>query len=224
MIEPIEISFALENAIKPSITFEDINLLWMFTNENGDVFTNMNLFKNDVTTEDRNGIYNIVASTFIKSIQLNEHEKKVVVMKLTPRFTGQLEIKAVVGKISATKETSSLWGKLNFEAAIIRPDGPSAADKPPQYDKKLCLSILPPAPALHVCFTPIPPDVLAGEIISVTVNLTNAGAQSLTDIYVVAEEPRWILGELDNQELPLSLLRGLFSEFFVSFRLSKHFL
>lgn len=107
----------------------------------------------------------------------------------------------------ATKETSSLWGKLNFEATIIRPDGPSAADKPPQYDKKLNLTILPPAPALHVSFTPIPQDVLAGEIISVTVNLTNAGAQSLTDIYVVAEEPRWVLGELDSQELPLSLLR-----------------
>lgn len=98
--EPIEISFALENAIKPSITFEDINLLWTFTNENGDVYTNMNLFKNDVTTDNRNMIYNIVASTFIKSIQLNEHEKKIIVMKLTPRFTGQLEIKAVVGKIS----------------------------------------------------------------------------------------------------------------------------
>lgn len=98
--EPIEISFALENAIKPSITFEDINLLWTFTNENGDAYTNMNLFKNDVTTDDRNTIYNIVASTFIKSIQLNEHEKKVVVMKLTPRYTGHLEIKAVVGKIS----------------------------------------------------------------------------------------------------------------------------
>lgn len=101
--EPIEISFALENAIKPSITFEDINLLWTFTNESGEVFTNLNLFQNDVSAENRNSIYNIVASTFIKSIQLNEREKKVVVMKLTPRYTGKLEIKAVVGKISVIK-------------------------------------------------------------------------------------------------------------------------
>lgn len=92
---------------------------------------------------------------------------------------------------------------------MIRPDGPSAADKPRQYDKKLNLTILPPAPALHVSFTPIPHDVLAGEIISVSVNLTNAGAQSLINIYVVAEEPRWILGEVNSQELPLSLLRGM---------------
>lgn len=82
--------------------FEDINLLWSFTSERGEVFTNMNLFKNEIAADDRNSIYNIVASTFIRSIQLNEHEKKVVVMKLTPRLIGQLEIKAVVGKISVS--------------------------------------------------------------------------------------------------------------------------
>lgn len=100
--EPIEISFALENTIKPSIIFEDINLLWTFTTDTGHTFTNLNLFKNDVTNEERESIYNIVAPTFIKIILLNEHEKKVVVMKLTPRLIGQLDIKAVVGKISVS--------------------------------------------------------------------------------------------------------------------------
>lgn len=97
---------------------------------------------------------------------------------------------------------------MNFEAAEIKSDAPSSADKQKQFDKKLSLTILPPAPALHVSFTPIPLDVLAGEIIPVTVYLTNAGAESLTSIHVVTEEPRWILGDVDNQELPLSLLRG----------------
>lgn len=114
----------------------------------------------------------------------------------------------VVSFEKSTKETSSLWGKIDFEAPIIKPDGPSAADKPPQFDKKLNLTILPPAPALHVSFTQIPVEVLAGEIIPITVYLTNAGAESLNDIWVVADEPRWILGELNSQELPLSLLRG----------------
>lgn len=108
----------------------------------------------------------------------------------------------------ATKETSSFWGKIDFEAPTIKPDGPSAADKPPQFDKKLNLTILPPAPALHVSFTQIPSEVLAGEIIPITVYLTNAGAEPLNDIWVVADEPRWILGDLNSQELPLSLLRG----------------
>lgn len=91
---------------------------------------------------------------------------------------------------------------------MIKPDGPSSADKPPQYDKKLNLTILPPAPALHVSFTQIPTEVLAGEIIPITVYLTNAGSEPLNDIYVVADEPRWVLGDLNTQELPLSLLRG----------------
>lgn len=111
----------------------------------------------------------------------------------------------------ATKETSSLWGKIDFEAPIIKPDGPSSAEKPPQFDKKLNLTILPPAPALHVSFTQIPVEVLAGEIIPITVYLTNAGAVSLNDIWVVGDEPRWILGEPNSQELPLSLLRGKFT-------------
>lgn len=52
---------------------------------------------------ERSAIYNIVSSTFIKAIQLNEHEKKILVVKLTPRFTGLLQINAVVGKISVNK-------------------------------------------------------------------------------------------------------------------------
>lgn len=89
----------MENTIKPPITFDDINLLWTFTNQKEEVFTNMNLFKNDIGAEDRNSIYNIVASTYIKQIKLNEHEKKVVVMKLTPHHIGNLQIQAVVGKL-----------------------------------------------------------------------------------------------------------------------------
>lgn len=111
--EPIEISFALENTIKPPITFDDINLLWTFTNQNGEVFTNRNIFKNDVGTEDRSSIYNIVASTFIKQIKLNEHEKKVVVMKLTPHHIGNLDIQAVVGKLVRINDRNEIDGITN---------------------------------------------------------------------------------------------------------------
>lgn len=56
-------------------------------------------------------IFNIVASTFIKAIQLNEHEKKILVVKLTPRLTGTLKINAVVGKISV----SNLKAQRNYK-------------------------------------------------------------------------------------------------------------
>lgn len=74
------------------------------------------------------------------------------------------------------------------------------------------LNILPPAPALHVNFSVIPHEVLAGEIVPVTVHLTNAGAEPLNDIFVATEDPRWILGDLNSQELPLSLLKGNFGQ------------
>lgn len=108
-----------------------------------------------------------------------------------------------------TKEPTALWGKLSFETSIIKADGPTNADKPIQFDKKLELNVLPPAPALHVCFSPIPQDILAGEIVPVAVHLTNAGAEPLNDIFVATEDPRWIVGDLYCKELPLSLLRGL---------------
>lgn len=44
--EPIEISFVLENPIKPPILFEDITLLWEFKKESGELFSNRTFFKN----------------------------------------------------------------------------------------------------------------------------------------------------------------------------------
>lgn len=107
-----------------------------------------------------------------------------------------------------TKEPTSLWGKLSFETPIIKADGPTNAEKPTQFDKKMELTVLPPASALHVSFSPIPQDILAGEIVPVAVHLTNAGAEPLNDIFVVTEDPRWIVGDLRCKELPLSLLKG----------------
>lgn len=51
ILEPIEISFALENTIKPSIMFEGIHLLWTFQTESGVNVSNSILFKSEVSTE-----------------------------------------------------------------------------------------------------------------------------------------------------------------------------
>lgn len=42
--EPIHVAFMLENPIKPSITFENITLLWEFKKEDGKLFSNRNFF------------------------------------------------------------------------------------------------------------------------------------------------------------------------------------
>lgn len=107
----------------------------------------------------------------------------------------------------ATNEHTSLNGKLDFEPILIRPEGPSAHEKPPKYDKKLEISVLPPVSALHVSFSSVPDEVIAGEIIPITVHLTNSGADALGSLFAATESPRCLLGELDGQELPLSVLR-----------------
>jgi trafficking protein particle complex subunit 8 len=43
--EPIDISFVLENPIKPAIMFESITLLWEFKKDSGELFSNRNFFK-----------------------------------------------------------------------------------------------------------------------------------------------------------------------------------
>ena len=91
----------------------------------------------------------------------------------------------------------------------MKPDAPTAVDKPLQYDRKLEIQVLPPASALHVSFSLVTREVIAGEIIPITIHLTNAGNDNLSDIYAATETPRWILGDLNGQELPLSILKGL---------------
>lgn len=45
--EPIHIAFVLENPIKPSITFENVTLLWEFKKDTGELFSNRNFFRNN---------------------------------------------------------------------------------------------------------------------------------------------------------------------------------
>lgn len=202
-LEPIEIRLALENTIKPSITFEDIHLLWTFEYDEQRSVSNTALFTNDSSTpEHRDAINCLVTASHIVSLALNECDRKTVSIRLIPLQTGKLRIDGVVGRISATNEPNSLWGKLLFTAQPIH----ELSNQPIQFDRKLELEVLPPAPALHVQFSSVPHEVIAGEVIPVTVTLTNSGTVPLGDIYAASETPRWVLG--DDFELPLSVLKG----------------
>lgn len=44
--EPVQISYELENPIKPSILFENVTLLWEFKKDTGELFSNRGFFKN----------------------------------------------------------------------------------------------------------------------------------------------------------------------------------
>lgn len=116
---------------------------------------------------------------------------------------GVLKIVGVAGRLSCPNETSgSLWGKLTFETNWIK-----ISDKKTEMDKKLEIQVLPPAPALHVSFSQTPEEVLAGEIIPIMINLTNAGTNPIGDVFVAVENPRWISVNPEEADLPLSVLR-----------------
>lgn len=224
--EPIDVSFTLENTIKPPITFEDIHLLWTFHSDDGtDVaISNAPLFGANGDTEaapaaQRATIEQCVTETHIRSVHLNEFDRQTLCVRLIPLRTGRLTVNGVVGRLSLTNEPSSLWGRLNFDAMPILRNEPAGSgaggsaqavaaqqQQQQQFDKKLQIDVLPAVPSLQVQFSAVPDEVLAGEIIAVQVTLSNAGAVGLGDIWAATEHPRWVLGE--ERELPLSVLKG----------------
>lgn len=103
-----------------------------------------------------------------------------------------------------TNEPANLWGQINFQPLLIRKK--EIVDKNKQiFDKKLDIKILPPAPVLQVSFSKIPNEILAGEIIPITMCLTNSGGGPIGDIYLACENPRWLLIDSEESEVPLSI-------------------
>ncbi|XP_063702999.1 trafficking protein particle complex subunit 8 [Culicoides brevitarsis] len=204
--EPVEICFTLENTIKPQIIFEEIHLLWEFVSDNEDKcrVTNKNLFKlAGIDIQAKEILDNVITAIPVSRVDFDEYERKRLVMKVTPKQTGTLKIVGVAGRLSCPNETSgSLWGKLMFESNWIKIN-----DKKVELDKKLEIQVLPPAPALHVSFSQTPEEVLAGEVIPIMINLTNAGTSPIGDVFIASENPRWISVNPEEADLPLSVLR-----------------
>ncbi|XP_055602225.1 trafficking protein particle complex subunit 8 [Uranotaenia lowii] len=209
--EAVEIAFNLENAIKPPIAFENINVLWEFRKESQEIYSNKPLFMTEIDATNRKEIENVVTSTSIPSVHFGEYEVKTMSLKLIPRCTGQLRILGIVGKISSsatgTTEAPNLWGKQLFEALPIRTNAKD--NKQLQFDKKLEIEVLPPAPALHVSFSQCPTELLAGEVVPIKIHMTNAGVSALNDIYICIDAPRYVLVNPKESEIPLSIRRDL---------------
>ncbi|XP_055532257.1 trafficking protein particle complex subunit 8 [Wyeomyia smithii] len=209
--EPIELAFNLENTIKSPITFGDINVLWEFRKDGQDIFSNKPLFLGEISSEQRKEIDNVVTTTSVSSVQFGEHEVKTISLKLIPRSTGQLRILGVIGKISSNAtgvtDAPNIWGKQLFETASIR--STAKDNRAAQFDRKLEIEVLPPAPALHVSFSQTPMEILAGEVIPIKINMTNTGVSVLNDIYICIENPRYVLVNPEECEIPLSVLRDL---------------
>lgn len=217
--EPIEISVTLENTIKIPITFSDISLLWSFQglpDENNQCLrlSNEELLYNQCCGAEldlhlRNRVEEIAYATRVAQVTITEHECRTVKFKLTPKQVGTITITGLVGQLAAQNEQESLWGKLEFEPLEIKPTGPQQGEKPKTYDKRLEIEVQNAAPALAISFSEIPKEVLAGELIPITMQYTNCGASEIPDLYMAYEHPRnFLVDGRGNAELPLSLLRN----------------
>uniref|UniRef100_A0A6B2EI91 Protein with involvement in meiosis gsg1 n=1 Tax=Phlebotomus kandelakii TaxID=1109342 RepID=A0A6B2EI91_9DIPT len=208
--EPIDISVTFENTIKIPIVFSDIHLLWRFKRaDSGEEMSNSHLFRGLIDGGgDRRGMESVIAANVIGTVNINEHEYKTILFRVTPKITGMLHVTGVIGQLSAMTDPTSLWGKMDFERIAIKRNDPPVNDKPIEYDKRLDIQVLEPAPALCVSFGEMQKEVVAGEVIPVTVQMTNCGATALTDIFLAVESPRWFLVSSDKAELPLSVLRN----------------
>lgn len=216
--EPIEISVTLENTIKIPITFSDISLLWSFqgvdSNNQAYIVSNEEVLFSQCEDQQqpnpalRTTIDEIAYATRVAQVTITEHEFRTVKFKLTPKRVGTITVTGLVGQLAAQNEQESLWGKLEFEPLAIKPSGPQQGEKPKTYDKRLEIQVFDAAPALAISFSEIPSEVLAGELIPITMQFTNCGVSDISDLYMAFEHPRNFLVESShNAELPLSLLR-----------------
>ncbi|XP_055701320.1 trafficking protein particle complex subunit 8 isoform X2 [Phlebotomus papatasi] len=208
--EPIDISVTLENTIKIPIVFSDIHLLWRFRRaDSGEEMSNAHLFRGLIDGEgNQRGMEGVIAANVINTVTINEHEYKTILFRITPKVTGMVQVTGIIGQLSAVTDPVSLWGKMDFERIAIKSRDPPANDRPIEFDKRLDIEVLEPAPALCVSFEEMPQDVLAGEVIPITVQMTNCGATVLEDIFMAVEAPRWFLVSPEEAELPLSVLRN----------------
>lgn len=123
---------------------------------------------------------------------------------MTPKLTGRLTIVGMVAQVaSAAEPNASLWGSLQFETQVLRPTG---NNKTPSFDQKLNVRVIPTLPSLNVSFSAIPSDLIAGEIVPVTISFRNDSIKPIEDIYLGCDNPRWLTLQDKDSDIPLSLL------------------
>lgn len=205
--EPIELAVTLSNSVRCAISLSDIDLLWRLTLDNEEVLSNVCVYEQSSDSASKAAVSAAIKTSCLSTLELAEQAEQLVHFKLTPKLTGRLSILGVVCRVAAKAEpTASLVGLLQFETQRIKP---SAAKQSSQtlLDNRLSIKLVPQVPALSVSFSPVPTEMLAGEIVPVTITLRNLGIAPIEEIYLGCDNPR-CLTLLDQQqtEMPLTIL------------------
>ncbi|XP_067647513.1 trafficking protein particle complex subunit 8 [Eurosta solidaginis] len=207
--EPIEIAVTVFNTVKCSIALNGIDLLWRLQLENGEVLSNESLYNNNEESSSKAAVSAAIKTSCVPSVLLDERCEQTIYFKITPKLTGLLNIIGVVGEVVLTAEpTACLLGMLRFETSQVKVKGKQGQQTTQMImDSKLNIKIRPAVPSMSVSFTQLPRNLMAGEILPVTVTLRNSGIVPIEQIYLCCDQPRWItLTEVDT-DVPLSILK-----------------
>ncbi|XP_023179165.2 trafficking protein particle complex subunit 8 [Drosophila hydei] len=208
--EPIELAVTLSNSVRCAITLSDIDLLWRLTLDNEEVLSNVCVYEQSSDSASKAAVSAAIKTSCLSALELAEQAKQMLHFKLTPKLTGRLSILGVVCRVASKADpAASLLGLLQFESQRIKP---SMAKQSSQtlLDNRLSIKLVPQVPALSVSFSPVPNELLAGEIVPVSITLRNLGIAPIEEIYLGCDNPRCItLLEHQNSEMPLTILSSL---------------
>ncbi|CAD7006198.1 unnamed protein product [Ceratitis capitata] len=204
--EPIEISVTVFNTVKCSITLNGIDLLWKLQLDNGEVLSNESIYSHSEESSSKAAVAAAIKTQCIPAVVLDERCEHTIFFKITPKLTGPLNIIGMVGEVVLTAEpTACLQGMLQFEAPQVRVKSKQSTQL--LMDNKLNIKITPAVPSMAVSFSQLPTNIIAGEILPVTMTLRNSGIVPIEDIYLCCDQPRWLTLTDADTEVPLSILK-----------------
>lgn len=205
--EPIELAVTLFNSVRCGIVLSEIDLLWKLTLDNSEeVLSNACVYGESSDTASKIAVGAAIKTSCVTSVELAEQAEETLHFKITPKLTGRLNILGVVCRVAAIGEPAgSLLGSLQFETQQVRPHNAKQSSQT-VLDNRLTIKLVPQQPAMSVSFTPVPSQLLAGEIIPVSVTLRNLGIAPIEEIYLACDNPRCVSLLDQHTQMPLAMM------------------
>lgn len=193
--EPIQILITLRNPLKIVIILKDVELLWQFVSESDD---SKKFVNNEPMVASGSSLESsLICGQKINSVVLEGESSKTVTFSLTPLRMGRLCVQGVAYKLINAGEGgnenatgSVIAGKLNLLSGINA------------SDKRLQITVIPPAPCLQMTFTESSAEVISGELRIVDVEIRNVGPVDAGPVHFAVSRPDCVqLLTPDNEEL-----------------------
>lgn len=202
--EPVHFSVELHNPLHIPLPLSEVKLLWAFNK-----CAEKEIDDQDSDLKHINDETSPVESPSIEAIVLQPDCKQSIVLSITPKRIGQVQVLGLSYKLSNPNQTVadqpvvnpsiSIAGKRLFE--LKGPKLKNVKERPgaKMYgeDFRLEMNVVEGAPFAKISFSKLSPEMLCGEMQRVEVTLKNIGNAPLKNIHVGSTNPK--LFSLENQ-------------------------